>query len=85
MTTLGPRAPSPWPVAAPEEPVAAAAEPESVPVAEDPQFEVMAPGEHVEAPEPGPEDPIPSAHDAAGKTEKSEEAIGLEEMEKENQ
>jgi small subunit ribosomal protein S2 len=57
-------------------------------VADDPQNEVMAPGEHAEAPEPGPEDPIPSADELGTKTEKSEEAISLaqseQEMEKES-
>ena len=58
-------------------------------VAEDPQFEVMSSSEHAEAPEPGPEDPIPSANELGDKTEKSAEAISLEqserEMEKEGQ
>ena len=52
-------------------------------VAEDPQNEVMAPGEHAEAPEPGPEDPIPSADELGTKTEKSEEAISLAQSEQE--
>ena len=52
-------------------------------VAEDPQFEVMSASEHVEGPEPGPEDPIPSADELGSKTEKSEEAISLEQTERE--
>jgi small subunit ribosomal protein S2 len=52
-------------------------------VAEDPQFEVMSSSEHAEAPEPGPEDPIPSANELGDKTEKSAEAISLEQSERE--
>ena len=52
-------------------------------VIEDPQFEVMSRSEHAEAPEPGPEDPIPSANELGDKTEKSAEAISLEHTEQE--
>ena len=43
----------------------------------------MSASEHAEAPEPGPEDPIPSANELADKTEKSAEAISLEHTEQE--